>query len=217
MTRIPLPDLSVYLVLDPGLCGGTDGMVATARAAATAGAGAVQLRLKHGTTEDRIALGRALQAALSDTAAALIVNDDLQAALALDADGLHVGQEDLAASLARARLGPRPLLGVSVETPGKAARIDPALVDYVGAGPVFATPTKADHKTPVGIGGLARIVAAAPVPTVAIGGLKATHAADIRAAGAAGLAVVSAICGQPDPAAATRALATAFRRPPRDT
>jgi thiamine-phosphate pyrophosphorylase len=91
------------------------------------------------------------------------------------------------------------ILGVSVETEPLAAAIDPAIVDYAGVGPVFATQTKSDHKQPVGLDGLARLVAASPVPTVAISGLKAEHAASVLAAGAGGLAVVSAICGKPDP------------------
>lgn len=205
------PDLSVYLVLDPGLCGGVDGMVATARAAASGGAAMVQLRDKDATTEARIETARAIRAALAGTGAALIVNDDIDAALAAGADGLHVGQDDLTASEARARLGAAAILGVSVETEAAARAVDPAIVDYAGAGPVFATTSKTDHKAPVGWDGLARLVAACPVPAVAIGGVKAENAAEARRAGAAGVAVVSAICGQPDPQAAARALAEAWR------
>lgn len=200
-----LPDLSVYLVLDPDLCAGI-GMVETAREAVAAGAGAIQLRDKGATTVSRIALGQALMTALDGTGAVLIVNDDIEAALAIGAHGLHVGQDDLTAREARERLGPRPFLGVSVETVETARAIDPTLVDYTGCGPVFATPTKTDHKTPVGFDGLTRLVAASPVPAVAIGGLKALHAQAALETGIVGLAVVSAICGQADPGAATRTL-----------
>ena len=213
MSRL-LPDLAVYLVLDPLLCGGVAGMVRTATAAVRGGAGVVQLRLKDAGTADRIAAGLALKAALADSGAALIVNDDLDAALAIDAEGLHVGQGDLAPAAARARLGPARLLGVSVHSVATARALDPGLVDYAGAGPVFATPTKADAEAPVGWDGLARITAASPVPVVAIGGIKPGHAAPARAAGAAGLAVVSAICGQPDPEAAARALVRSFAAAP---
>lgn len=209
MSRL-LPDLAVYLVLDPLLCGGVAGMVHTATAAVRGGAGVVQLRLKDVGTAERIAAGLALKAALANSAAALIVNDDLDAALAIGADGLHVGQDDLAAAAARARLGPSRLLGVSVHSVATARALDPGLVDYAGAGPVFATPTKADAEAPVGWDGLARITAASPVPVVAIGGIKSGDAAPARAAGAAGLAVVSAICGQPDPEAAARDLVRSF-------
>ncbi|MCA8878693.1 MAG: thiamine phosphate synthase [Rhodobacteraceae bacterium] len=210
MTRRPLPDLSLYLVLDPALCGGHGGMVDTACAAVRGGAQAVQLRLKEATTSDRIAAGQALKAALAGSGALLIVNDDLEATLAIRAAGLHVGQGDLAAAEARARLGPEPLLGVSVHSEATARALDAALVDYAGAGPIFATPTKSDAETPTGWDGLARICAAAPVPCIAIGGLKAHHAAPALSAGAMGLAVVSAICGQPDPESAARAFSRAI-------
>ena len=201
MTRF---DLSLYLVLDPGLCGEM-GMVETARLAVAGGATLVQLRDKEGGTVRMIETGRALKAALAGTGAKLIVNDDAEAAIAVGADGLHVGQSDLSVAVARARIGPDAILGLSVETPGQAAQVDPALVDYAGAGPVFATSTKPGHAPAVGQG-LAAMVAASPVPAVAIGGLKAQHVRQALAAGANGVAMVSAICGQPDPEAAARAI-----------
>jgi thiamine-phosphate pyrophosphorylase len=201
-------DLSVYLVLDPHLCAAR-GLVETAVAAVRGGATAVQLRDKGA---DAAALSRTagtLKAALAGSGVPVIVNDCAEAALA--ADGLHVGQDDMDPAEARAIIGPDRLLGLSVETEAAAARVDPRLVDHVGAGPVFATATKPDHKAPVGFAGLARLCAAAPVPAVAIGGLTAAHAGPVLAAGAKGLAVVSAICAAPDPEAAARALAAAMR------
>ncbi|QDY68333.1 thiamine phosphate synthase [Qingshengfaniella alkalisoli] len=191
-------DLSVYLVLDPGLCAGL-GMVETALAAVKGGVTVVQLRDKDASTEQRIEIGRALKLALSGTGATLIMNDDVEAALAIGADGLHIGQDDMPAAEARARIGSNMLLGQSVESVTAAARVDAAIINYVGVGPVFATPTKADHKTPIGFDGLAQILRHAPVPAVAIGGLKREHAVQTIAAGAQGMAVVSAICGQSDP------------------
>jgi thiamine-phosphate pyrophosphorylase len=202
-------DLSLYLVLDPDLCGPM-GMVETTRAAVAGGVTMVQLRDKHASTAEMIGTGRALQAVLAGTGVPLVVNDDVEAAVTLGADGLHVGQDDCDARSARARIGPDMILGVSIETEALAAALDPAIVDYAGVGPVFATPTKPDHKQPVGLGGLARLVAASPVPTVAISGLKAEHAASVLAAGADGLAVVSAICGKPDPRRAAMAIAGAI-------
>ena len=202
MTRF---DLSLYLVLDPDLCQDR-GMVETARLAVAGGATLVQLRDKDGGTARTIETGRALKAALAGTGAKLIVNDDAEAAIAVGADGLHVGQSDLSVAEARARIGPEAILGLSVETPGQAAQVDPALVDYVGAGPVFATSTKPGHAPAVGFEGLAAMVAASPVPAVAIGGLKAHHVRQALAAGARGVAMVSAICGQRDPEAAARAI-----------
>ncbi|EJC70818.1 thiamine-phosphate pyrophosphorylase [Rhizobium leguminosarum bv. viciae WSM1455] len=204
-------DLSLYLVLDPDLCAGI-GMVETARLAVAGGATMVQLRDKHAGTIRMIETGRALKQALDGTGALLIVNDDVEAAIAIGADGLHIGQEDMDAMRARAMVGAEMILGLSVESEALAGAVDPDLVDYSGVGPVFATPTKADHKQPIGFDGLARLVKASPVPSVAIGGLKADHVAQVFAAGAKGLAVVSAICGTPDPEAATRRIAAEIRK-----
>ncbi len=204
-------DLSLYLVLDPGLCAGF-GMVETARAAVAGGATIVQLRDKHADTPLMIETGRALKAALSGTGALLIVNDNVEAAVAIGADGLHIGQEDMDAPTARARIGDDMILGLSVETEVLAAGVDPAIVDYAGIGPVFATSTKADHKEPTGFAGLARLVRVCPVPAVAIGGLNAAHVGDVFAAGANGLAVVSAICGTRDPEAAAREIAENIKK-----
>lgn len=198
--------LSLYLVLDPGLCAGF-GLVETVRAAVRGGVTMIQLRDKEGTTADRIAAGRALKNALAGTGVPLIINDDVEAARTIGADGVHIGQDDMGPAEARALIGADRVLGLSVETEPLARGLDPALVDYAGAGPVFATETKPGHKPATGFDGLARIVAACPVPAVAIGGLKPGHAARTLASGAAGLSVVSAICGQPDPEAAARALA----------
>lgn len=202
-------DLSLYLVLDPVLCGGADGMVDTARAAVAGGATLVQLRHKTASTAERIAIGRALKSALPNTP--LIVNDDAQAARAIGADGLHIGQEDISPAKARALIGPDMALGLSVHTRDLAAQIDPRLVDHVGVGPVFGTATKGDHKAPIGFDGLADVIAALPVPAVAIGGLKLPHVAQTFAAGAQGMAVVSAICGTASPQDAARALATSIK------
>lgn len=206
-------DLSLYLVLDPGLCR-RHSMVETTIAAIKGGVSVVQLRDKTVGTDGLIETGRALKTAMAGSGVPLIVNNDLEAALAINADGLHVGQNDLPAREARQRLGADKILGLSVETEAAASRVDSTIVDYVGAGPVFATATKTDHKTPVGLDGLARLVQTSPVPAVAIGGLKVAHAPAVRASGAAGVAVVSAICGQPDPQEAalglSRAWASAF-------
>lgn len=204
-------DLSLYLVLDPDLCAGI-GMVETARLAVAGGATMVQLRDKHGGTARMIETGKILKEALRGTGALLVVNDDVAAAIEIGADALHIGQDDMDAATARAMIGPDMILGLSVETEELALAADPSLVDYVGVGPVFATPTKADHKQPIGFDGLARLVKAARVPCVAIGGLKAEHAGAVLAAGAEGLAVVSAICGTADPEAATRQIAEQIRK-----
>jgi len=201
-------DLSVYLVTDPVLCAGR-ALVETALAAVRGGATVIQLRDKTAPDERLIEQGRALRQALAGSGTLLIVNDRVEVAAAIGADGMHIGQSDGSPAAARALLGRDAILGVSVETVGQAATLDPALVDYAGVGPVFATATKPDHALPIGFDGLALICAASPVPSVAIGGLRAEHAGAVFAAGADGIAVVSAICAATDPEAATRELAAA--------
>jgi len=203
-------DLSLYLVLDPLLCRDL-GIVETTRAAVAGGATIIQLRDKEASTTAMIETGRALKRILHGTNIRLIVNDDVEAAIAVGADGLHIGQEDMNAADARRMIGPDMILGLSVETEALASSIDVRVVDYAGIGPVFATPTKPDHKQPIGFDGLARIIRLCPVPSVAIGGLKAEHAASVYSTGADGLAVVSAVCGQPDPQAATSIIAKAIK------
>lgn len=203
-------DLSLYLVLDPQLCADM-GMVETTRRAVDGGVTMVQLRDKQGRTAALVETGRALQAVLKPSGALLVINDDVEAAIALRADGLHIGQEDMDARTARALVGPDMVLGLSVETEALAAAVDPEIIDYAGIGPVFATSTKPDHKPPLGFSGLSRLVSVCRVPSVAIGGLKGSHVEGVVKAGADGIAVVSAICGMPDPRAAALALAKAIR------
>lgn len=204
-------DLSVYLVLDPELCADI-GMAETARLAVQGGVTLVQLRDKQATTRQLVEAGREVKAALAGSGVPLIINDNVVAAVESGADGVHVGQDDVAAEQARAQMGADKVVGLSVDHPDLATSADPSIVDYVGVGPVFETPTKADHKTPIGFEGLTRIAQASLVPAVAIGGIKHTHAAQVIASGAQGLAVVSAICGRPDPARAARVLAHALKR-----
>ena len=201
----PSFDLSLYLVLDPDLCQ-LHSMLETAREAVAGGVTMVQVRHKRASTAERIALARSVKEALHDTPALVVMNDDIEAAIEAGVDALHIGQRDLPPAAARARIGPDMLLGLSVNSEHAARLIDPAQVDYAGIGPVFATPTKPDHEQPIGVAGLARIVAACPVPAVAIGGLKRQHVTDVLAAGAHGVAVVSAICGTPDPRRSAAAL-----------
>ena len=201
---------------DPALCLVTDpsapaGVVETAVAAARGGATLVQLRDKGADDAALLALARALRAALAPWPAKLLVNDRPDIAAAAGADGAHVGQTDAEVAEARRLLGPDAILGLSIETPEQLAAVDWSAVDYIGAGPVFATPSKPGHAAPIGWEGLATICVQCPVPVLAIGGVDASGAPAARRAGAAGLAVVSAICAAPDPEAAARDLLAAFR------
>ncbi|MDZ7851718.1 MAG: thiamine phosphate synthase [Halomonas sp.] len=197
-------DLSLYLITDRELCADL-GLVETVMAAVRGGVTMVQLRDKHASDADLIDQARRLKAALSGSGVPLIINDRLGVALACGAEGLHIGQDDGDVARARAALGPEAILGLSVQNHEQMVRVDTEYLDYLGLGPVFATPSKHDHAAPLGFEGLASLVAASPLPTVAIGGLKAEHVAATHQAGAQGLAVVSAICGAPDPEAAARA------------
>ncbi|MDN3525418.1 thiamine phosphate synthase [Halomonas sabkhae] len=197
-------DLSLYLVTDPELCA-ERGLEDTVLAAVAGGVTLVQLRDKQAGDAELIPVARRLKAALAGSGVPLLINDRLEVALASGADGLHIGQDDGEVHEARAALGPEAILGLSVQTHDQLARVDTTRLDYLGLGPVFATPSKQDHAAPLGFDGLAALAGASPLPTVAIGGLKAEHAAAVQRAGVNGMAVISAICGTPDPQAAARA------------
>jgi len=205
-------DLSVYLVTDPRLCAGL-GLVETALAAVHGGAGIVQLRDTQAGGRALVEQARALVAALRPLGVPVIVNDRIDVALAADADGVHVGQSDMAPADVRALIGPDLILGLSAREHDEIAAADPALVDYLGIGPIFAVDarTKPNAAEPLGIGGFAARRLASPLPVVAIGGIQEQHVAPLIAIGADGVAVVSAICGQPDPQAAAYGLAEAVR------
>ena len=137
-----------------------------------------------------------------------IVNNRIDLALALDADGVHIGQRDLPVPAVRAMIGPDRSLGLSVSNADQLRAVDAALVDYLGMGPVFPTISKLNAPPVLGVDGFAALASQSPLPVVAIGGLDAERARLVRATGAAsGIAVVSAICGAEDPEAAARALA----------
>lgn len=198
-------DLSLYLVTDPDLCA-RRGLVETVVAAVRGGVSVVQLRDKRASDADLIAQGRALTDALAGSGVPLIINDRIQVAAAIGADGVHIGQGDDSVARARALLGAEAVVGLSIQTPDHASELDPDDVDYVGIGPVFATTTKPDHARPLGFDGLAEVRAATPLPAVAIGGLKAQHVGSVLRAGCDGLALVSAICAAADPEAAAAEL-----------
>ena len=211
MRRPPL-DLSIYLVTDTVMCG-QFGVVATVSAAAGAGVTVVQLRDEDATDNELVSLGRQVMAVLKGTDVALIVNDRVHLVDAMGAHGGHVGQSDLGIGEARALLGPAAYLGLSAQTVEHVAAAREhadGTVDYLGVGPVWGTATKLDAAAPGGLERLQQVISASPWPCVAIGGINRQRLPRVRRAGAAGAAVVSAICGQPDVAAATRALRAAW-------
>jgi thiamine-phosphate pyrophosphorylase len=163
--------------------------VETARSAAEGGATVIQLRLKSLPTLDVIERGRPVLQVAREAGVAFVVNDDVEAALALNADGVHLGRADEGKELARAA---GLMLGISATSVYEAIAGVEQGAAYIGAGPVWATPTKRDAGSPLGLDGLAAICEAVTVPVVAIGGIDASNARDCVNAGAKGVAVVRA-------------------------
>lgn len=198
--------LKLYLVLDPDLCGSAEAMVNTAREAALGGATCVQLRAPHWSKNQMIDCGKRLKEVLSPLGIPLIVNNEADVCVAINADGLHIGQSDIPANEARNIIGPDRILGLSVSNMRELKHAETLPVNYYGVGPVFSTATKPDAAAPCAIDGLWSIVQASTRPTVAIGGIGLANAKNILATGTDGIAVVSAICGQKNPRNATKAL-----------
>ncbi|RZU33757.1 thiamine phosphate synthase [Blastococcus saxobsidens] len=204
-------DPTLYLVTDTELCR-PHPVADVVRAAVAGGVTAVQVRDKHASRRELLALTRAVQAAVADRPdVPVVVNDAVDVALLAGADGVHVGQEDLPAEEVRRLLGPDRLIGLSVESADDLAvalGLPPGTVDVLGLSPVWATPTKPEAGPGLGLEAvreLARVAHAGGLLTVAIGGIDAARAADVAATGVDGICVVSAVCADPDPQeAATR-------------
>lgn len=200
----------LHLVTDSALCG-PRGVLAVVEAAVRGGVRVVQLREKTLATRAFVERARALKALLAPRGVHLIVNDRLDVALASGADGVHLGQDDLSPEDVRRWL-PHALVGLSIERAEQLAEAERLPVDYYGASPVFATTTKTDTAAALGLEGLRALRARCTRPLVAIGGIDAHNAAAVMAAGADGLAVVSALCAAPDPGAAARRLCAAMEK-----
>lgn len=193
----------------PRLCFVTDGDAPLSipdQAEQAARGGATWVQLRHKTLDDAAFadLARAVRARLAPLGAELIVNDRIEVARAMGAFGLHVGQSDGDPARIRDRIGPDAVLGLSIEEMAQLAAIPRDCITYLGVGPVRATASKSDHAAPLGFGGLKAIVRAAPLPCMAIGGLTAADVAQVRGAGCAGIAVVSAISRAAHPQDAAR-------------
>jgi thiamine-phosphate pyrophosphorylase len=170
------------------------------------GATCIQLREKDASTRDFVEEAQRIKAVMAPFRASLIINDRIDVALAVGADGVHIGQQDMPCEIARKLMGPRALIGLSVETWEDVERAATLDADYLGVSPVFETPTKTDTKGHWGLEGLRRIKTATRLPLVAIGGLNTANAADVILAGADSIAVISAICAADDPYQAAREL-----------
>ncbi|MDT3433482.1 thiamine phosphate synthase [Haloarcula sp. 1CSR25-25] len=207
-------DWDVYLVTQASLSAGrtTDGIVADA---VDGGVGVVQLREKDRSARERYELGQRLRELTHEAGVTFLVNDRVDIARALDADGVHLGDDDLPVPVARDLLGDDALIGRSVSTVDAARDAEAAGADYLGVGAVFATGSKDDiddEQYAVGTDRVAAIAEAVDIPFVGIGGITADNATEVVEAGADGVAVITAITRAEDPAAATAALADAVDR-----
>jgi thiamine-phosphate pyrophosphorylase len=171
-----------------------------------AGVRAIQFREKALPLSQQFEQAQRFREQCRRAGALFIVNDRIDLALAVDADGAHVGQEDLPAAEARRLLGPGRIIGVSCETVDEARLAIAASADYLGTGPVYATSSKPDAGEPLGVAAVERLCRSIPVPVVGIGGIGVGRAEAVVRAGACGVAVISAVVDAPDPAAAARAL-----------
>jgi thiamine-phosphate pyrophosphorylase len=198
-------DYSLYVITDRHTAGGRS-ILEVVRLAIRGGATVIQLREKESTTHEMVQLGQRLREITCEAGIPIIVNDRLDVALACEADGVHLGQDDMPAALARKLLGPDKLLGVSVETVEQAKEAEAAGASYLGVGDIFGTPSKPDAGAPIGLARVAEIATSVSIPVVGIGGITRDNAASVVAAGAAGVAVISAVFGASDPEAAARRL-----------
>lgn len=202
-------DLRVYAILDPTAAGGRSLTELAACIAKTATL--VQLRDKRGSTRAMVDEARELRAVLEPRNVPLLINDRVDVALAAEADGVHIGQDDMAPKDARLLLGRQALIGLSIKTVAQAKAAPLDLLDYVAIGGVYSTTSKDNAAAPIGIAGLRTVVEALRArdrdyPICAIAGINADNAPDVIAAGVDGVAVISALSLTPDPQKAAQNL-----------
>ena len=198
-------DYSLYLVTDRGLSRGRS-TLKIVEAAVCGGVTCVQLREKDCSTREFIAQAQAIRDRLQALAIPLIINDRLDVAMAVEADGVHLGQTDMPLEMARAIVKDTMLIGISAESLRDAVEAEKGGADYLGVSPIYATPTKTDTAAPLGLEGLRQIDETVTLPLVGIGGLNQNNAGDVIRSGADGVAVVSAIVAAEDPEQAARNL-----------
>lgn len=210
--------LGLYVITDRDICGAR-GVAETVRRAVRGGARIVQLRDKKAGFDDQLRQVEELAEAI-DGRARLIVNDRLDVVIAardrgILVDGVHLGQGDARALTARQALGRHAIVGLTANTSAHLAAVSqlPAgTVDYLGVGVIRPTTTKPDHPPALGVDGFAELVANTQIPCVAIGGITLADVAPLKRAGAAGIAVVSAVCAAADPESAARTLTREWER-----
>jgi len=166
----------------------------------------LQVREKHGDVRAFIERAQRVKAILSGTGVPLIINDRVDVALAVDADGLHLGQSDMPAEIARRLIGEDKILGLSIENEQQLKEAEHLPIDYIGLSAIFATPTKTNTKKHWGVEGLKSALETTKLPIVGIGGINESNIPELMATGVHGLALVSAICQADDPKAAAQHL-----------
>ncbi len=204
-------DYTLYLVTDRRLSRGRT-TLEIVQAAVRGGATCVQLREKDCSTREFIREALSIRDFLKASGVPLIINDRLDVAMAVEADGVHLGQSDMPLEMARRIVGDGMCIGISAESLENAVAAERGGADYIGVSPIFETPTKTDTAPALGLAGLRDIRAAVEIPLVAIGGLKRDNAAEVVESGADGIAVVSAIVAAEDPEKAARDLLAVIRR-----
>ncbi len=197
--------LKLYLVTDRPLAGGRD-LERIVTEAVKGGVTMVQLREKDIDTREFIELGKRLKTALQPYEVPLIINDRVDVALAVDADGVHIGQADMPYTIARKLLGPDKIIGLSIETFEELEEANALDLDYVAASPVYATPTKTDTARPWGMDGLREFIKRSAHPVVGIGGMNEKTASEVYKTGIDGIAVVSAIICAENPEQAAKSI-----------
>ncbi|AHZ23729.1 thiamine-phosphate synthase [Haloferax mediterranei ATCC 33500] len=202
--------MDTYLVTQSDLSNGRT-TLDVVQAAVDGGVDVVQLREKHASARERYETGCEVRDVTADAGVSLVVNDRVDIAAAIDADGVHLGDDDVPVSVAREQLGADTIIGRSVSTVAGAKAAEEAGADYLGVGAVFSTTTKQTDpdQSEIGVKRVSAVADAVSIPLVGIGGITPSNAADVVAAGADGVAVVSAITAADDPESATRRLATA--------
>jgi thiamine-phosphate pyrophosphorylase len=190
------------------------------RLAIAGGADTIQLRQKSGTTREMIEVAREMKRVCAAAGVTFIVNDRVDVALAADADGVHLGQDDFPIPRARTLLGEDRVIGGSAGTLEEALKCQSEGADYIGFGPVYTTTSKHDAGPASGLSLLTKVMARVSLPVIAIGGITAENAPEVMASGVYGIAVISAVCCQLDPEEATKTLRRAMesrQRPDRET
>ena len=187
-----------------------------AEMAIVGGADTVQFRQKVGTTRGLLKAAQEVQTICARHNVPLIVNDRVGIALAVGSAGVHFGQDDLPIAVGRKLFPPDSIIGASARTETKIMEAIAEGADYIGFGPIRQTSSKSDAEAPKGLDALARMCEIAQCPVIAIGGIRFEDIHDVIRAGAHGVAVISAVCGAPDPRVATQRLAAEIHRAKKD-